>query len=133
MTHLRRSAVFQLIVAGLAALAVAGMLAATGRVLPSLAGFAVLGLLGLRPAILIGRRATSVQDERDGAIARRAIVAAHVVLWLALVSWGVAIPLLFGHRGSVPLTWVAPVVPAAMWLVTCVQSVTTLVLDSRGA
>jgi len=133
MTEFRRYAVYQLVVAGLAAVAVILLLVFTRNVMASLAGFALLALVGARRVILRESTASPVQDERDEAIQRRATVAGHVALWLALVAWGVAVPLVFGDRGTVPLVWVAPVVWVAWWLVTCVQSLTILVLDARGA
>lgn len=132
MTSFRKYAFFQLVVAGLAAVAVAALYVLTGKVLASLAGFAFLGLSGLRPVILSDGE-SPVQDERDEAIQRRATVAGYTALWLALVAWGVAVPLSFGDSGTVPLSWVAPVVWVAWWLVACVRSVTILVLDSRGS
>lgn len=136
MTALRRKAVFQLVVVGLAALAVGIMYASTGDVMVSLAGFAVLGLLGVRP-VLKRRRGQRrlVYDERDETILRRARLAGHAALWLALVAWGVGVVVRFAWLGdsrSVPLVWVAPVVWVAWWLVTGVRSVAILVLDSRG-
>ena len=133
MTEFRKLALFQLAVAGLAAVAVISLFAWSGNVLASMAGFAMLALLGLRAALLQGSGTRPVQDERDEAIQHRATVAGYVALWLALVIWGTAMPLVFGDRGTVPLVWVAPVVWVAWWLVTCVQSITILILDSRGA
>jgi cytochrome b561 len=133
MTKFRKFALFQLAVAGLAAVAVISLFAWSGNVLASMAGFATLALLGLRAALLQGSGTRPVQDERDEAIQHRATVAGYVALWLALVIWGTAMPLVFGDRGTVPLVWVAPVVWVAWWLVTCVQSITILILDSRGA
>ena len=133
MTEFRKFALFQLAVAGLAAAAVIALYAWSGNVTASLAGFALLALMGLRAAFRRGDGTRPVQDERDDAIRHRATVAGYVALWLALVIWGTAMPLIFGDRGTVPLVWVAPVVWVAWWLVTCVQSITILVLDSRGA
>ena len=133
MTEFRKFALFQLAVAGSAAVAVISLFAWSGNVLASMAGFAMLALLGLRAALLQGSGTRPVQDERDEAIQHRATVAGYVALWLALVIWGTAMPLVFGDRGTVPLVWVAPVVWVAWWLVTCVQSITILILDNRGA
>jgi hypothetical protein len=129
----RRYALFQLIVLGLAATAVVVIYLISGNPLASLAGFAVLALQGLRPWFGKWGGSKPVQDERDEAIQKQATVAGYVALWLALVAWGTTATLIFGERGSVPLVWVAPVVWVAWWLVTCVQSMTILILDSRGA
>ena len=132
MTAFRRYALFQLAVLALSALAVLVLFLVFGDPLVALAGFSVLALLGLRPLLLGRDAARPVQDERDEAIRQRATAAGHVALWLALVAWGVTVPLRFGETGMVPLVWVAPVVWVAWWLVTCVQSLTILVLDRRG-
>lgn len=129
MTNSRKYALFHLAVAAAAAVAVVIVYLLSRNVLAAISGFAVLALLGLRVAFL--RR--PVEDERDEAIHRRAAMAAHVALWLALVAWGVSVTVAFGERGSVPLAWVAPVVWVAWWLVTTVRSLTILVLDRRGA
>jgi cytochrome b561 len=133
MTRYRKLARFQLAVAALAAVAVVSLYAWSGNVIASLAGFALLALIGFRAVFLQGSGARPVQDERDDAIQQRATVAGYVALWLALVIWGTAMPLVFGDRGTVPLVWVAPVVWVAWWLFTCVQSIAILLLDSRGA
>ncbi len=132
MTEFRRYALFQLVVIGLAAVAVAIVYSIFHSLLASLAGFSVLALLGLWPIV----RRRSVEDERDEAIQRQAGLAGlagHVALWLALVAWSVSVSLVFGERGSVPMVWVAPVIWVAWWLVTLVRSVTILVLDRRGS
>ena len=115
MTEFRKFARFQLAVAGLAAVAVVSLYAWSGNVIASLAGFALLALMGLRAVFLQGSGARPVQDERDDAIQQRATVAGYVALWLALVIWGTAMPLVFGDRGTVPLVWV---VPLALFLMT---------------
>jgi uncharacterized membrane protein len=129
MTHSQKYARFQLAVAALAGAAVLVVYLLSHNLLGSMAGFAFLALLGLRPSFM--RR--PVEDERDEAIHRRAATAAHTVLWLALVVWGVSVTLAYDDRGSVPLPWVAPVVWVAWWLVTAVRSITILVLDRGGA
>jgi hypothetical protein len=133
MTEFRKYALFQLVVVGVAAVAVVVILVATRNVMASLAGFAVLGLLGLRTMVLRGAGSSPVQDERDAAIQRRATVAGYTALWIGLVAWGVAVPLTFGDQGSVPLAWVVPVVWVGWWLVLCVRSIAILVLDARGS
>ena len=75
MTEFRKFALFQLAVAGLAAVAVISLFAWSGNVLASMAGFAMLALLGLRAALLQGSGTRPVQDERDEAIQHRATVA----------------------------------------------------------
>jgi hypothetical protein len=129
MTRSRKYALYHLAVAGLAAVAVLVVYLLSHNVLTALAGFAVLALLGFRFGFL--RR--PVEDERDDAIHRRAALAGHVALWLALVAWGVSVTMAFGDAGTVPLVWVAPVVWVAWWLVTAVRSVAILVLDRRGS
>lgn len=133
MTEFRKNALFQLVVAGLAALAVVVLYVWSRNVMASMAGFALLALLESRAMFRRGKGAHPVQDERDEAMQRQAALVGYVALWLALVAWGVAVPLIFGERGTVPLVWVAPVVWVAWWLVTSVRSVTILVLDRRGA
>lgn len=135
MTALRRKAVYQLVVVGLTAVAVPVMYASTGNVMASLAGFAVLGLLRVRPVMTRRGERRPVYDERDVAILHRATRVGHTALWSAMVIWGVGVTLSFGwlgDSGHVPLVWVAPVVWVAWWLVTGVRSLAILVLDSRG-
>lgn len=133
MTEFRRFALFQLVVAGLTAVAVTLVYVATWNPMTALAGFALLGLQGLRRVIFPGSPASPVQDERDRSIHQSAMVVSHVALWLGLVAWGVAVPIIFGDSDGVPLVWVAPVVWTAWWLVTVARSVAILVLDGRGA
>jgi hypothetical protein len=129
MTGSQKYAIYHLAVAAGAAAAVLIVYLLYHNVLAALAGFALLALLGLRPAVA----RSPLEDERDVAIHRQAALAGHVALWLALVVWGVSVTMAFGERGSVPLVWVAPVVWVAWWLVTAVRSVTILVLDRRGS
>lgn len=129
MTGSRKYAIYHLAVAGAAAVAVLIVYLLSHSMLAALAGFALLALLGLRPAF--ARR--PLEDERDVAIHRQATLAGHVALWLALVAWGVSVTMAFGSRGSVPLVWVAPVVWVAWWLFTAVRSATILFLDRRGS
>jgi hypothetical protein len=133
MTEFRKSARFQLVVAGLTALAVGGVFVTTGNALASSAGFAVMALLGFQALPIPGRRRPpTIQDERDEAIQRRAYSAGYTALWAFLVAWGVIVPLAFSEGGEVPLALVAPVIWVAWWLLTVVRSLTILVLDSRG-
>ena len=131
MNEFRRLALFELLVVGLTAIAVVVLFVVTHNVLASQAGFALLALLGFRALFRRGR--SSVEDERDAEIQRRAALIAFVALWIGLVAWGVFVPLRYGDAGVVPLAWVAPVVWVAAWLVTGVRSVTILVLDRSGA
>ena len=98
-----------------------------------LAGFAVLALSGVQGFVLSRRGIPTIQDERDEAIQRRAVAAGYSALWLLLIVWGVSTPLIFMNEGSVPLSYVAPVVWVGWWLVLTVRSVTALVLDTRGS
>ena len=133
MTELRKHAWFQLAVAVLTALAVLAMLAITGNVMASLAGFSVMALTAL-PALTFSRgRRRPIQDERDETIQRRAMAAGYTALWLFLVAWGVSVSLAFPVEDGVPLVYVAPVVLAGWWIMTSVRSITILVLDSRGS
>ncbi len=133
MTELYRYARFHLAVAALTAVAVLTILAITGNVMASLAGFSVLALLGFRALISSRSRRLPIQDERDDAIHRRARAAGYMGLWLFLVAWGVGVPLAFSNEGGVPLVYVAPVVPVGWWLMASIRSITILVLDSRGS
>ena len=128
MTNSSRYARYQLVVAVLTAMTVLVIYLFSHNLFASLAGFALLAFLGLRPAFM--RR--PIEDERDQAIHQRATVAGHVALWLALVVWSVSMTLAFDDRGNVPIVWVAPVVWAAWWLVTVVRSVTIIVLDREA-
>jgi len=129
MTQSQKYAVYQLAVAALAAVTVIVLYLFFHNVLGACAGFAFLALLGI--PIPFMRR--PIEDERDAAIHRRAGVAAHTVLWLALVVWGVSMTLMYSDSGIVPLPWVAPVVWVAWWLVITVRSIAILVLDHGGA
>ena len=133
MTDLRKYAWFQLAVAALAAMAVLVMLAITGNVMASLAGFSVMALTGVQGLILSRRRRSPIQDERDETIQRRAMAAGYTALWLLLIAWGVGVSLAFPVEDGVPLVYVAPVVLVGWWLMTSIRSITILVLDSRGS
>lgn len=132
MTELRRHALYELRVTVLTAVTVAVIYLFTRQVMPSMAGFALLALLGVKALPRRGRSPGPVLDERDEAIHRQAAITAYTLLWLALVLWGVVVPLRFGEAGSVPIAWVAPVVWVSWWWVTGVRAVATLVLDQRG-
>jgi hypothetical protein len=128
MTQTQKYAWYHLAVAALSAVAVLILYLLSHNVLAALAGFALLALLGVRTSFM--RR--PVEDERDVATHRWAVLTADVVLWIALVAWGVSVTLAFGDRGSVPMPWVAPVVPVAWWLVTAVRGIAILVFDRGG-
>jgi hypothetical protein len=132
MTEFHRNARFQLLVAGSSAIAVLVLYAVTHNVMASMAGFALLALLEARALLRRRQGVPTVQDERDEAILQRSTVMGYTVLWVALVAWGVFVPLRFGDRGSVPVEWVAPVVWVAWWLVAVTRSMSVLVLDGRG-
>lgn len=132
MTSLHKHARFELLVAALVVMAVAILYAWSGKAMVSLAGFSMLALSGVRMAVEAARGDAEKGDERDAIITERASVAGYTALWLALVAWGVAVPLRFGADGMVPLVWVAPVIWVAWWLVTVVRSVTILILDRQG-
>jgi len=132
MTQFRKYARFQLTVAVVAAVAVLTILAFTQNVMASLAGFAVLALLGVQGMRHSRDRPSPVEDERDEAILNRANSTGYAALWILLVAWGVAIPLMFMDGGLVPVAFVAPVVWVGWWLMVTVRSVAVLVLDRRG-
>lgn len=132
MTEFRKFAWFQLAVTGLAGTAVLVVYAITGNGMASLSGFSVMALLGFRWLTLSRNRELPIQDERDEAIHRRASTIGFAALWFFLVAWGVGVPLAFSDEGLVPLVYVASMVWVAWWLMISVQSVTILVLDSRG-
>ena len=132
MTEFRKFAWFQLGVTGLAGTAVLVLFIFTGNMMASLSGFSVMALLGFRWLIGSRDRPPPIQDERDEAIQRRASTAGYAALWIFLVAWGVCIPLTFADEGTVPLVFVAPMVWVGWWLMASVQSVTILVLDTRG-
>lgn len=132
MTLLQLHARLHLTAALLSALAVAVLYGATRNLQASLAGFALLAI----PALLTTFRPdlrTPVQDERDAAIERQSRAAGHTAVWLGLVAWGVAVPLTFADRGSVPLVWVSPVLWGAWWLYDTVRAVTLISLDRSGS
>ncbi len=133
MTELRRFARFQLVVSALTALAVLMILAITGNVMASIAGFSVLALTGIRGLASSRRKTSPIRDERDQAIQRRAVSAGYSALWLFLIVWGVYTPLKFMDESQVPISYVAPVVCGGWWLVITVRAVSVLVLDSRGS
>lgn len=132
MTEFRRHARFQLAVVGLTALAVAGIYVVTGDVLVSLAGFAVMALLGVRAFVRRSSKGSPVHDERDQTMQRRAFALGYTALWFVLIVWAVGVTLAFADRGSVPLAWVAPVVWVGWWLMIGVRAATVLVLDRPG-
>jgi hypothetical protein len=133
MTEFRRFARFQLVVSALTALAVLMILAITGNVMASLAGFSVLALPGFRGLSFSRRQTSPIRDERDQSMERRAVSLGYSALWLFLIVWGVAIPLTFMEESRVPMIYVAPVVWVGWWLMITVRSVAVLVLDSRGS
>lgn len=133
MTEFRQHARFQLLVAVMAALAVIAIYLGTHKLMASLAGFALLALLDTRALLRRRRGVQPVQDERDEAILHRSTVIGYTVVWLAMVAWGVFVPLRYGESGSVPLEWVAPVVWAAWWLVAVTRSMSVLILDRQEA
>jgi hypothetical protein len=132
VTEFREHARFQLIVVALAGVAFGTVFVLTGDVLPSIAGFAILGVLGFQPWLRRGNRRSPIQDERDEAIRQKATARGYAALWVLLVAWGVAVPLAFSGAGSVPIEFVAPVVWVAWWVMLLVRSLTIMVLDSRG-
>jgi hypothetical protein len=131
MTRLRRQALSHLLICAVTAVAVAILYLVSRDLRTSLAGFALLGALGLEQ--WASRRRPAIADERDAATQRSAVLVSYTVFWLCFVAWGVAVSVHFGDRRAVPLEFVEPVVWTGFWLVTGVRAAATLVLDTTGA
>ena len=128
MTNLQKQAVFHLIVMTACAVAVVVLLCVTRRPDVSLAGFALISLIGFRSFWERGPR-YPVQDERDQLINRRAGTIAYSVFWVCFVIWGVSLTMAFQERAAVPITYITLAVPAGMWLFVTARAVAILALD----
>jgi Predicted membrane protein (DUF2178) len=133
MSNLQKYASFHLIVA------VAAILAALVlRLIPAtsaayLAGFSILGLLGLGEIHFQRSGFTPIEDERDQQINRKALMLAYSVFWVCFVGWSVLVTLVFSQEGSISTRYVEPVVWLAFCLVTLVHSTAVLVLYGKDA
>jgi len=128
VTSLQKYAVFHLVVLACTLAAVGALLLATGRPMASLAGFALLALIGIRGTSMRGTR-SPIQDERDEQIVRRAAAASYTIFWICFVAWGVVLTLAFQNGAAVPIVYIAPAVWVGMWLVLAVRAVAILALN----
>ena len=131
MSNFRKYAWFHLMVCAITAVAVIVLLSVTGNWQMSMAGFALLSLLGFGEMYFQNDARRPNEDERDEDNGRKALIVAHLVFWVCFVAWGTGISLRFSAEGLVPLQLVAPMVFIAWWFVTAIRATTALILDQR--
>lgn len=129
MSRFARANVYETLVAAAAAILCLVILAVVGDGWVALAGFSLLGLLGLTP-VLFGSRG-GIEDERDESLGRRANTTASAVFWLAFVLWAVVLSTSHGRDACVPTLAVAYAVPVGWTLQTLVRGLTVLGLERR--
>jgi hypothetical protein len=131
MSNFRKHAWSHLVICASALLAVAILFWATGNILASIAGFAILSLMGFSELYFLLRSDHPYQDERDLDNQRKAHILAYSGFWLCFVAWGTYVSLRYSSEGLVPIEFVAPIVIAAFWIVTVIRATAALVLDGR--
>jgi len=131
MTRYRKYSRFQLLVSLSALVAASVLLLIPATRTAYLAGFGILGLLGVGE-ILFNRKGSPLEDERDEAIQRKATTAGFTMLWLGLVGWSLLALFVFSSNGTVPIGVVKPLVPLVWCLMTLTQATWALVLDGRS-
>ena len=101
----------------------------------AMGGLGLLGFLGIGPLFLRRKGGESVwdeRDERDREIAIRSALTAYPVFWLLFVALCMALPLIYGWQGKVPVMVVQWSVFVAMMLFVGVTSLVTLIQYGRG-
>ncbi len=132
MTATQRFAWFNLAVIALTLIAVLALLTFAGKA--ALGGFGILGLIGLSPFILRGRKAQVVIDERDQIIQRRSWFIAYSVFWMLFVLAAVLLaPTVYGQEGGVPVWVVQSSVFVAFMIVQAAASIAILVQYAGGS
>ena len=128
MTRFARFHRFQLAVVGTAGLAVAVLQIAFGEPRASLAGFAVLALLGLGPILFRDR---GIVDERDRHHHEVSLRVANAAFWVVFVLVSTGLALRFDATG-VPAHVLLWMVWGGLTLQIVVQGAVALTLDARG-
>jgi len=97
-----------------------------------MAGFGLLGFLGLSPVFFRKRRSAVVVDERDTQIRLRSQFCAHLVVWLLFVLAAMTAPAVYGWDGSVPVALVMASVWCEWIVLAGVSSLATLIQYGWG-
>lgn len=131
MSAIQKHAWFNLIV-------VLGTLLIVGCLYPFLGwkahgALGLMGLLGLGPVFYRKHKREVVMDERDVLIQSRSTLIGYSVFWVVYVLVAsLLVPLLYGQKGSVPVSVVQLSVFYAMVLFLGVMSFATLIQHSKG-
>ncbi len=131
MSSFRKRAWSQLVICSSALLAAAILFWATGNIMASFAGFAILGLMGLSEIYFLFKGGPPYQDERDRDNELKAWLVACSGFCLCFIAWGAFVSLRFAGEGSVPMLFVMPIVATAFWIVTVIRAAAALILDGR--
>jgi hypothetical protein len=130
MTATQKQAWFNLGVVAVTVVTVLALIPLIGR--GALGGFGLLGALGFSPLFFCHHGRDVVDDERDRAIRRKALIVAHLVFWLSFVGACMSLPAFYGWNGSVPVMMLQWSVFGAFAMLTGVMSVATLVMYEMG-